>query len=124
MARMKKFFLREKYAFGAFGIVWLSLLIYAIAAKIAPFGNKAFLSMDMHGQYYPMMAQKLSDFFSVWSWNGSLGFSSVAQSAYYTNSVFLLLLAPFSGYARICALDLMIFFKISLSASFGKQGGK
>ncbi|MBE6665115.1 MAG: hypothetical protein E7603_02695 [Ruminococcaceae bacterium] len=118
MVRLKKFLFREKYALGAFGITLLSLFIYAIAAEIAPFGKNALLSMDLHGQYYPMMMQKLRDFFSVWSWNGSLGFSSAAQSAYYTNSIFLLLMAPFSGYARVCALDLMIFFKISLSAAF------
>ena len=109
MAWLKKFLFREKYVLGAFGITAFTLMIYAIKAEIAPFGENALLTMDMHGQYYPMMAQKLRDFFSVWSWNGSLGFSSAAQSAYYTNSVFLLLLAPFSGYARICALDLMLF---------------
>ena len=118
MARLKNFFLREKYVFFAFSVTLLSLLIYALAAEIAPFGDNALLSMDMHGQYYPMMVQKLEDFFSVWSWNGSLGFSSIAQSSYYTNSIFLLLMAPFSGYARICALNLMIFFKIALSSAF------
>ncbi len=118
MARLKNFLFREKYMFGAFGITLLSLIVYAIAAEIAPFGKYAFLSMDMHGQYYPMMIQKLEDFFSLWSWNGSLGFSAVAQSAYYTNSFFLILLAPFSDYARICALDMMIFFKIALASAF------
>ena len=118
MLRLKKFLFRERFALSAFVITLLSLFIYAIAAEIAPFGKNALLSMDLHGQYYPMMMQKLRDFFSVWSWNGSLGFSSAAQGAYYTNSIFLLLMAPFSGYARVCALDLMIFFKISLSAAF------
>ena len=118
MNRIKNLLFREKYTFGAFGITLIVLMIYAIKEEIAPFGENAFLTMDMHGQYYPMMTQKLRDFFSVWSWNGSLGFSSAAQSAYYTNSLFLLLLAPFSGYARICALDLMIFFKLALASAF------
>lgn len=118
MFRLKNFLNREKYIFGAFGITMLALIIYAIAAKIAPFGPNAFLSMDLHGQYYPMMVHKLEDFISSWSWNGSLGFSSAAQSAYYTNSIFLLLMAPFSGFARICAMDMMIFIKIALSAAF------
>ena len=118
MVRFKKFLFRYKYVFGAFAITLLSLIVYAIAAKIAPFGQYALLSMDMHGQYYPMMIQKLENFFSLWSWNGSLGFSAIAQSAYYTNSIFLILLAPFSDYARICALDMMIFFKISLASAF------
>lgn len=118
MAWLKKFLFHKKYVFGAFGITLLSLIVYAIAAEIAPFGKYAFLSMDMHGQYYPMMIQKLENFFSLWSWNGSLGFSSIVQSAYYTNSIFLIFLAPFSDYARICALDMMIFFKIALASAF------
>ena len=92
-------------------------MVFARKAELAPFGENCLLAMDLHGQYYPMMWEKLSDFFSVWSWNGALGFSSIAQSAYYTNSIFLLLLLPFSGYARIAALDMMIFLKIALCAA-------
>jgi len=117
MNKIKKFLFREKYVFAAFGITWAVLTVFAVAARLAPFGERCLLAIDLYGQYYPMMTEKLSDFFSVWSWNGGLGFSSAAQSAYYTNSPFLLLLLPFSGYARLAALDLMIFLKIALSAA-------
>ena len=109
---------RARFLLAAFLMTYGALLVFAIIRKLAPFGENSLLSIDLHGQYYPMMAEKLSDFFSVWSWDGSLGFSSLVQSAYYTNSIFLILLAPFSGYARIAALDLMIFFKIALAAVF------
>ncbi len=117
LQKIKKTLFREKYAFLAFAISWILLLCFASEAQLAPFGNKCLLAMDLHGQYYPMMWEKLSDFFSVWSWDGALGFSTVAQSAYYTNSIFLVLLLPFSGYVRIAALHGMIFLKIALSAA-------
>ncbi len=112
------FCFRERYALAAFALTYAALIVFAIIRKLAPFGQYSLLSIDLHGQYYPMMTEKLSDFFSVWSWHGGLGFSSVAQSAYYTNSLFLLLLAPFSEYARIAVLDLVIFLKLALAAGF------
>ncbi len=125
LTRIKKHFVREKHIWIAFGLTALSLMIFAVAAGIAPFGKKSLLAIDLWGQYYSMMAEKLSDFFSVWSWNGGLGFSAVAQSAYYTNSVFLLMLLPFSGFARLAVLDVMIFLKLALaSAAFAYYLGK
>ena len=106
-----------KYTVMAFAVTWIALIVYARTAELAPFGDQCLLSMDLHGQYYPMMWEKLSDFFSVWSWDGALGFSSLVQSAYYTNSVFLLLLLPFSGYARVVALHMILFLKLSLAAA-------
>ena len=124
-AHFKQFLIREKHILTAFGITVFSLTVFAVAAGLAPFGEKSLLAIDLHGQYYPMMAEKLSDFFGVWSWNGGLGFSAVAQSAYYTNSVFLVMLLPFSGYARLAALDVMIFLKLALSsAAFAYYLGK
>ncbi|MBQ8498127.1 MAG: YfhO family protein [Clostridia bacterium] len=116
--RCRAFFAREKYAVASFGMTYTMLLIFAIVCELAPFGRYSLLAIDLHGQYYPMMTEKLSDLFSVWSWNGSLGFSTLAQGAYYTNSIFILLLALFSEYARIAILDLVIFLKIALSAAF------
>ena len=116
--KWRRFCRRERYALSAFALTFFVLLIFAVACGLAPFGKYSLLSIDLHGQYYPMMAEKLSAPFSVWSWDGSLGFSSLVQSAYYTNSVFIFLLAPFSEYARIAVLDLMIFLKIALAAAF------
>ena len=103
MARLKNFFLREKYVFFAFSVTLLSLLIYALAAEIAPFGDNALLSMDMHGQYYPMMVQKLEDFFSVWSWNGSLGFSSIVLIGLIHFFLLIPLNLPYSPFMLLLA---------------------
>ncbi len=116
--RLASFCKREKYGFLSFALTMLIFIIIAIVCDLAPFGRYSLLSIDLHGQYYPMMNEKLSDYFSVWSWHGSLGFSSLVQSAYYTNSIFILLLAPFSEYAKISVLDISIFLKISLSSAF------
>ena len=117
LKKIKQDLFREKFVFVSFAVTWLSLVLFAFVAGLAPFGDKCLLSMDLHGQYYPMMAEKLSDYFSVWSWNGGLGFAAAVQSAYYTNSVFLLLLLPFSGYARVAALHMMIFLKLALASA-------
>ena len=97
LKKIKQMLFREKYVLVAFALTWIFLLIFSCAAELAPFGDNCLLTMDLHGQYYPMMSEKLSDFFSVWSWNGGLGFSAIVQSAYYTNSIFILLMLPFSG---------------------------
>jgi uncharacterized membrane protein YfhO len=117
LKKILKTLFREKYVLAAFAVTQCLLWGFAYAEKFAPFGDATLLSIDLHVQYYPMMWEKLSDFFSVWSWNGALGFQTIAQSAYYTNSIFLLMLLPFSGYARITALHAMIFLKVSLSAA-------
>ena len=117
LKKIKQMLFREKYVLVAFALTWIFLLVFSCAAELAPFGDNCLLTMDLHGQYYPMMSEKLSDFFSVWSWNGGLGFSAIVQSAYYTNSIFILLLLPFSGYARVAALHMMIFLKLALSAA-------
>ena len=91
LIRIKKHFVREKHIWIAFGITAFALTVFAVAAGLAPFGPKSLLAIDLWSQYYSMMWEKLSDFFGIWSWNGGLGFSAVAQSAYYTNSIFLLM---------------------------------
>ena len=116
--RLMLFCQREKYGIVSFGLTFFVLLLLAVVCKLAPFGQYSLLALDFHGQYYPMMTEKLSDYFSVWSWNGSLGFSSFVQSSYYTNSLFILLLKPFSEYTRIAVLDLSVFLKISLASVF------
>lgn len=107
---------RNRFPLSAFVLTYFALVITAIIRGIAPFGDNSLLTMDLWGQYYPMIVEKLDEPFAIWSWNGSLGFSAIVQSAYYTNSLFNFLLLPFSGYARIAALDLVIFLKVSLAA--------
>ncbi len=72
--------------------VIIGLLMYK-AMEIAPFGEESVLCMDLWGQYAPMYTQfsqsdSLSELF--YSWNGAFGYNNWAQSAYYSNSIFLL----------------------------------
>lgn len=99
----------------AFGICFIAYM----QLKIYPFGENSIISMDLWAQYFPMYAEKqqadsLADLF--WSWNGGLGFNQWAQSAYYTNSIFTLLLPliPIEGLLNF--IDWLVPVKIGLSA--------
>lgn len=108
---------RERFPLIAFFLTFFSLLIFAAAYGLAPFGDKSLLSMDLWGQYYPMIVEAVENPFSLWSWNGALGYSAIAQNAYYTNSILNILLLPFSSYARIAAMDILLFLKLSLASA-------
>lgn len=114
--RFREAVFRNRYPLFAFGVTFFALVMVAIIRGIAPFGDNSLLTMDLWGQYYPMLVEKQDAPFALWSWDGSLGFSAIVQSAYYTNSLFNFLLLPFTGYARIAALDLIIFLKAALAA--------
>lgn len=107
---------RNRFPLYAFGLTAFVFVLVSILNGIAPFGQNSLLTMDLWGQYYPMIVEKLNHPFSIWSWNGSLGFSELVQGAYYTNSLFNFLLLPFRGYSRLAAMDMMIFLKASLAA--------
>ncbi len=99
----------------AFGIGVITYFVLGIA----PFGDKTIISMDLWAQYFPMYAEKqqmdsLADLF--WSWNGGLGFNQWAQSAYYTNSIFALLLPLISLDGLVSFIDWLAVVKIALSA--------
>lgn len=115
--RVKAFCERERFSLIAFFLTLFSLLIFAAACGLAPFGDRSLLSMDLWGQYYPMIVESVENPFSLWSWNGALGYSAIAQNAYYTNSIFNILLLPFSSYARIAAMDILLFVKLSAAAA-------
>ena len=114
--RFRCFIYRNRYSLLAFALTFFAIMIVAIIRGIAPFGQNSLLTMDLWGQYYPMLVEKADEPFAMWSWNGSLGFSAIVQGAYYTNSLFNFLLIPFTGYARIAVLDLIVFLKLSLAA--------
>ena len=78
---------RNRFPLSAFALTYFALVVAAIIRGIAPFGDNSLLTMDLWGQYYPMIVEKLDNPFAIWSWNGSLGFSAIVQSAYYTLSL-------------------------------------
>lgn len=108
---------KNRYPLLSFALSFFALILYAVGRGLAPFGEGSLLCMDLWGQYYPMIVESLENPFSLWSWDGALGFNAVAQNAYYTNSIFNILLLPFSSYARIAGLDLLLFGKLSLASA-------
>ncbi len=87
--------------------------------EIAPYGEKCVLNLDLWGQYFPMyfnnkQAGSLSDM--MYSWNGAFGFNNWAQSAYYCNSVFLLLFKLIPIEKLVTALDMFCLLKIVCSS--------
>ncbi len=96
------------------------LLGYALRG-VAPFGERTICSMDGFSQYWPMlenMADALKNGEVMYSFNGALGFNLWAQSAYYTNSPFWLLIYILPHGARLAGINLLTAFKLSLSALF------
>lgn len=111
----------------------VSLLPYLIAAlisltigiilfklrEIAPFGTKSVLCMDLWGQYVPMYVNNINaSSFSelLHSWNGALGYNNWVQSAYYCNSIFILLMKFVPAAKMVTALDIFCLIKTALSA--------
>ena len=119
LLKIFKFILNLKYALLAFVLPLAAACICFSKLKVAPFGEFSLLNMDLWGQYFPMYADQynhrsqLSLFFS---WNGGLGFNSFAQSAYYCNSLFLLILLLFKSGSLIMVLDLIILSKFGLAS--------
>ncbi len=97
----------------------IGLLMYR-AKEIAPFGDQSVLCMDLWGQYFSMYVQNAkADSLSelLYSWNGAFGYNNLAQSAYYCNSVFLILfmrLLPVGS--MVSALNWFCLLKICFSA--------
>jgi len=94
-------------------------LIMFKGKEIYPFGDKNVLCMDLWGQYFPMYvnnkeAESLSDL--MYSWNGAFGFNNWSQSAYYCNSIFLLLFKVIPVTKLTKALGIFCLLKMSFSA--------
>ncbi|MEE7583426.1 MAG: YfhO family protein [Oscillospiraceae bacterium] len=87
--------------------------------EIYPYGDKSILSMDLWGQYFPMLVEQTNANLSerLFSWNGSLGFNSFSQSGYYCNSIFnIFLMLCNSNEEKIYMLDKLLLIKFGLSS--------
>lgn len=89
------------------------------AKEIAPFGEHSLFCMDLWGQYFPMYVQQakpdsLGELF--YSWNGAFGYNNWSQSAYYSNSIFWLLLKLLPVESMVNAVDWICLIKIALSS--------
>ena len=96
----------------------VGVLLYRIKG-IVPFGEQSVLAMDLWGQYMPMYVQQAgihSLAAQMHSWNGALGYNNWAQSAYYTNSLFVQILRFVPPEKMIEALGWICLVKISLAS--------
>lgn len=97
----------------------LIVIILFITKGIAPFGENSVLSLDLWGQYFPMYVnnkQAIGISGLMYSWNGAFGFNNWVQSAYYCNSIFLLLFKFIPIHNLVKALDIFCLIKIVLSS--------
>ncbi len=118
MNKKAKFYVLLMYIIAAAAAFLICRQVFIIK-QIAPYGNNSVLCMDLWGQYFPMYiqnarAESLSELF--YSWDGAFGHNNWAQSAYYCNSVFLLLLKFIPLEKTVEAIDIFCMIKIVLSA--------
>lgn len=104
----------------SFFIPIIVMLISFYKMDIYPFGGQSLLNMDLWGQYFPMYVEQYNNIreldFSLFSWNGALGFNLLAQSAYYGNSFLNLFLLFFKLNDLVKVFDFIIIAKVGLAS--------
>ena len=108
----------RQYALLSFAFPTMVVLLTFLLMGIYPFGHTTILSMDLHSQYFPMIkslreALRGGDF--LYSFEAGLGFNRLAQTAYYTNSIFWYLLALLPESWLIPAFHLTVAVKFGLA---------
>ncbi len=121
LSENKKFILSKRifYHSIAFFIPVLVMLFLYKSKNVMPFGDSSILAMDLHGQYFPMLANYIETFFKgglLYSWNGSLGFNALAQNAYYATSPLNLLMLFFSRTDWVTVIDLLPVLRMGLAS--------
>ncbi len=112
-------FQNNKFHFLAFVFSTFVILLIYILAGVWPFGNRMILTMDLWGQYFPMISNLSSATWReglLWSWKGGLGFNQLAQSAYYTNSPSFLIFALIPKILGVYFINYFVLAKIGFSA--------
>lgn len=102
---------------GAWLLPALIMTVGMIGCGIAPFGESSLLAMDGWGQYFPMLRHAEKAFFTGerYSLSGALGFDSIAQGAYYTNSPLWWLLFFLPGKITPAGVDLIVLLRFALA---------
>lgn len=111
----------RKWHFAAFLTSLVCALIAFAFAEFWPLGSRSLVSMDMWGQYYPMLRElktALSENNVLYSWNGGLGFNLVAQIAYYTASPAWLIVCLFPVSFLTAGIHITTLLKIALAGLF------
>ena len=117
---MKKKVVSNVLYFGLIFIIPIIIILHAYKLlEVYPFGDKSLLSMDLWGQYFPMLVEQSNSTIheKMFSWNGGLGFNSLAQSGYYCNSIFNIFLKfGKSNEQKIMILTWLMLFKFGISS--------
>lgn len=117
---MKKKVVSNVLYFGLIFIIPIIIILHAYKLlEVYPFGDKSLLSMDLWGQYFPMLVEQSNSTIheKMFSWNGGLGFNSFAQSGYYCNSIFNIFLKfGKSNEQKIMILTWLMLFKFGISS--------
>ena len=107
-----------QYAFVSFFLPTMLVFLAYLFMGIYPFGDNTILSMDLHGQYFPMISNlktALKDGNFLYSFSSGLGFNLLSQGAYYTNSIFWYIIALLPAKLMIPAFHFIIAVKFGLS---------
>ena len=108
----------RKYSILSFALPVLLVLFAFLLLQICPFGDNTILSMDLHGQYFPMLKEMKGAILEgdlFYSFTGGLGFNQMAQTAYYTNSIFWYILALLPVGIMIPAFHIIVLLKFGLA---------
>lgn len=96
------------------------MLVFMVAAKVAPFGGNSFTLVDSMHQYVPFFSiyqdklKHLGNMGYTWSVGGGLNFQSLLL--YYMASPLNLIIIFFSRKGIIAAMSMLVAFKIAFSA--------
>ena len=113
--------LKLKALLVSFSIPFSIVILSYIVRGVAPFGEGTICSMDGFSQYFPMlqnMDTALENGEPFYSFSGALGFNLWTQSAYYTNSPLWLFVYILPKSMQLCAINLLVAFKIGLTSLF------
>lgn len=105
----------------SFLIPFIVMLLGFYLREIAPFGERTLCSMDGFSQYWPMlqnMGEAIKSGEIMYSFNGASGFNLFAQSAYYTNSPFWILIYFLPESIKISGVNLLVVLKLCFSSLF------
>lgn len=114
--------LKDNYCiYCSFFIVFVLVIIIAIAEKVKPFGPNSLSLVDSLHQYLPFFAdyrdKLLNEGSLFYTWNIALGSNFMSLSAYYLSSPFNYLFLLFSKEAIPTVFTFIIALKLAFSAA-------
>ncbi|MDO4868734.1 MAG: YfhO family protein [Bacillota bacterium] len=119
---LKKFLVNNRFAFAAFFLPVLILVLAFAVTGIYPFGDSQIAIIDMYHQYVPFLSElqhKLQTGGSLfYTWNGASGSNFWCLLAYYGASPLNLLLVLFPAKYIMEGITTVLLIKLGLAGSF------